>query len=91
MNIKFGNLRTFTALGDKEKMEELENKIKALGYRNEDNCKKNDNTDNLTWHIYDMPRVIAFSVLTKELVTLLQSYTEYFTGSVAVTANKNLS
>ena len=37
MNIKLGNLRTFTALGDKEKMEELENKIKALGYRNEDN------------------------------------------------------
>ena len=91
MNIQLGNLRTFTALGEKEKMEELESKLKALGYQNEDNCEKNQNTNNLTWHIYDIPRVIEFSVLSKELATLLQSYTEYFTGRVAVTANKNLS
>ena len=91
MNIQLGNLRTFTALGDKEKMEELENKIKTLGYQNEDNCERNRNTTNLTWHIYDMPRVIEFSVLTKELRTVLLNYTEYFTGCVAVTANKNLS
>lgn len=90
MGILLGNLETFTKIGDKEKMQELEDKLKALGYRNESNCEKNNNTENLTWHIYDMPRTVVFSVISDDVITLLKSYNEYFTGQVAISANKQI-
>ena len=88
MTIRLGNLRTFTTLGDKEKMQELEDKLIGLGYRNEDVCEKLEDTTQSVWHIFDMPRVIEFSVLTNEVVDLLKSYGEHFNGRVAVIANK---
>lgn len=88
MTIRLGNLRTFTALGDKEKMAELQEKLEAMGYRNEDNCEENTNTDNMTWHIYDMPKFIEFSVLTGKATEILKEYSDFFSGRVAVGANK---
>jgi len=87
MNILLGNLRTFERLGDKEKMLELETKIKEFGYSYEDNCEANNDTARLTYHIYDIPRQINFSVLDGKLTELLKSYSNYFEGSVGVTAN----
>lgn len=87
MNILLGNLRTFEKLGEKEKMAELEQKLKDMGYSNEDNCEANTDTSRLTWHIYDLPRSINFSVLTGELTNVLKSYSSYFNGQVSVTAD----
>lgn len=88
MNILLGNLVSFEKLGDKEKMSELESKLKDLGYKNEDNCEANRDSGKLTWHIYDIPRTINFSVLTDEVTALLKSYSSSFSGRVAVTADK---
>lgn len=88
MNILLGNLRTFTALGDKEKMQDLENRLLKLGYSNEDNCEKNKDTERLTWHIYDIPRQINFSVLTNEVISILKENSNHFNGTVAVSAEK---
>jgi hypothetical protein len=90
MNIKLGNLRTFTRLGDEKEMLELENKLKNLGYLNEDDCQENTNTERKTWHIYDMPRNINFSVLTSEVISLLKQYSNSFNGLVSVSAEKIL-
>ena len=88
MNIQLGNLRTFTELGDKEKMTELETKLTELGYSNEDNCEKSTDTSRKVWHIYDIPKQIHFSILTDEVVTLLKEYSGDFDGRVAVSASK---
>ncbi len=88
MNIKMGNLKTFTKLGEEKKMKELEEKLRKLGYENEDNCEENANTEKKTWHIYDTPRTINFSFLTKEAKELLLNYSDYFNGKIAVTTNK---
>ena len=87
MGIQLGNLRTFTALGDKGKMQELENKLVEMGYQNEDNCERNEDKEKLTWHIYDMPRNITFSFLTPEALELLKSYSKHFHGRVGVSGN----
>lgn len=87
MNILLGNLRTFESLGEKEKMNELENRLKELGYSNEDNCELNKDTSRLTWHIYDIPRIINFSVLDSKIIEILKSYSENFTGKVGVTSD----
>lgn len=85
-----GNLRTFTALGDSVKLKELEEKVQALGYRNEDNIKANSDTSKKTYHIYDIPRVIEFSVLTEEVTVLLKEYSDSFSGRVGITAHKQV-
>lgn len=85
MGIMLGNLQTFEKLGDKDKMIELESKLKELGYSNEDNIKKNEDKGRKTWHIFDMPRIIQFSVLDDATIELLKSYSKNFNGSVGVT------
>lgn len=88
MSILLGNLRTFTRLGNAEKMQELENSLKKIGYENEDNCKKNRDTERLTWHIYDIPRTVNFSVLDQATISLLKSYSNDFDGVVGISAEK---
>lgn len=83
-----GNLRTFTALGEKEKMLELENELVKRGYRNEDNCEKNKNTDSKTWHIYDLPKTVVFSVLDQNTIDLLKTYGNHFNFRVGIAAEK---
>lgn len=90
MNIQLGNLRTFTKLGDKEKLQEMEDKLTSLGYSNCDNCEENKNTENLTWHIYETPRLIEFSVLDQEVTKVLHEYSSYFEGMVSVAAYKQV-
>lgn len=89
MNIYLGNLG-FDALGDKDKMKELENRLIALGYSHEPVCDKNEDTERLTWHIYDIPRQINFSVLSEEVISVLKEYNSHFVGRVAVSATKTI-
>jgi len=88
MSILLGNLRTFNRLGDEEKMNELEAKLKEMGYENEDNCQRNEDTSRLTWHIYDIPRAVYFSFLTNEALSLLKEYSQHFTGRCGISAFK---
>lgn len=81
---------SFSDLGDKEKMEELEARIAELGYSREHNCTENSNTERLTWHIYDIPRQIHFSVLSDEVIAILQEYNPYFDGRVGVSTEKRI-
>jgi hypothetical protein len=82
--------QSFTDLGNKEKMEELESKLKELGYCKEANCNANTNTDKLTYHIYEIPTQIDFSVLSSNVITLLKEYSGEFKTRVAVSATKVL-
>lgn len=82
-----GNL-DFENIGDKEKMNELENSLKELGYSKENNCEENKNTERLTYHIYDIPTQIHFSVLSDEVVAVLKKYSGDFTKRVGVSAEK---
>lgn len=88
MSILLGNLRTFTRLGNAEKMQELENRLKEIGYENEDNCEKNRDTERLTFHIYDIPRTISFSVLDQKTIGIIKEYGNHFDGIVGVVAEK---
>ena len=84
-----GNLN-FVDIGNKEKMEELENKLKELGYSHEHNCEKNTDTGRLTYHIYDIPTQINFSVLSNEIIEILKTYSSEFNRRVGVSAEKML-
>ena len=84
-----GNL-SFVDVGDKEKMEKLVEKLKELGYEHEPNCEKNTDTTRKTWHIYDIPRQITFSVLDDKTIELLKQYSSYFTERIGVSAVKTL-
>lgn len=88
MNILLGNLKTFTRLGNAEKMQELEDRLKVKGYENEDNCEANRDTSRLTYHIYDIPRTVSFSVLDQETIKILKEYSNHFDGVVGVSAEK---
>lgn len=88
MNILLGNLKTFTRLGDVQKMQELEDRLKQKGYENEDNCEANKDTKRLTFHIYDIPRTISFSVLDQDTIKIIKEYTNHFNGVVGVSAEK---
>ena len=90
MNIMLGNLKLEEIMNNEEKANELKLELEKLGYKNESNCQANDNTDRLTYHIYDLPRVMAFSVISNQVGDLLKSYSEYFKGSVQVSANKEV-
>lgn len=85
MNISLGNM-SFEQIGNKEKMIELETKLREIGYEKEENCERNRDTTRLTYHIYDMPRTINFSVLDNKTITLLKEYSSEFSSRTGVSA-----
>lgn len=68
-------------------MLELEGKLHAMGYTHEPNCEKNKDTTRLTYHIFDIPKTINFSVLTDEVIAVLSKYSTNFSCRIGVSAD----
>lgn len=85
MNISLGNL-SLEQVGLKDKMLELESKLIDFGYKREENCERNEDITKLTYHIYDIPRNMHFSVLDNKTISLLKDYSPYFTCRIGVSA-----
>lgn len=87
MDLMLGNMSFKEIMNDESRAKELEDKLELLGYKREANCKENDNTDRKTFHIYDIPRRIVFSVITNDVIEILKSYSDCFIGRVGIYAN----
>lgn len=73
-------------IGEREKMLELEKALSEMGYTRENNCEANKDIERLTYHIFDIPRIINFSVLTPSVIKVLKEYSQYFEGRTGVSA-----